>query len=89
MYPVGCRAEKKRKRHALVTRSGPTSVPQKKVLENIPTVATSKRSWYRHRATLRTKGTPSLLGGSVPLAGRSHGGNSPTCHAVRTTLGAP
>lgn len=76
MYPVGCRKKKKKKtRIGYKIRHNIHS--QKKVLENIPTVATSKPSWYRHLAVLGTKGTWSFLGGGIQLEGRSHGGNSP------------
>lgn len=90
MYPVGC-SKNKRERQALVTRSGTTSAPQKKVLENIPTVATSKSSWYRHLEPLGTKEFRlSLLAASSWKAG-AIGETCPcVCLGVAgTRLGAP
>lgn len=90
MYPVGC-SKNKRERHTLVTRSGTTSVPQKKVLENIPTVATSKPSWYRHLEPLGTKELRlSSLAASSWRAGATGEIRPCVClGVVGTRLGAP
>lgn len=90
MYPVGCSKKKKKKKTRIGYKIRHNIHSQKKVLENIPTVATSKPSWYRHLAVLGTKGTWSFLGGSSSWRGGATAETRPLFRdAVGTRLRVP